>query len=208
MLRYLYFLLLFILLSCNQGLIIDQDPIIDPENENQEMKSTNFFFSGIEYVVNDKRSVKDIVKEQPSIILNNNTSETQTYIFNPKKNIFEVMTFWSADTRAHSFVDSQQRVKVPINISDKGVITYDDGTKWSYSARQKIEPSIESCDTITIKPNHKLTLIASFHLREIETSYNLHLKGSEFGEEINIGGKWAGLFVLDYNIDYKIDSLQ
>jgi hypothetical protein len=198
----IYIVFIAILSSCGQN------TIINPTEKEQKVVSDNYSFVDIEYIVNEFCHSKNIIRKYDPITINNNTSSTQIYNFYPQKNIFEVSAFWSSDSRAFSFVDDQQNIKVPIELSKSGDLIYDNGTRWIYSANeQKMRPEIGSYESISIKPNHKLILASSFHLKELTTSYKLHLKGVEFNEEITIDGQWSGVFFLDYEIDYRIEPI-
>lgn len=202
MLKFYYLIALIILSSCHQETfdLIEEEP--------EAKKSNSFSFVDIEYTVNRASYTKDIIKELYPITITNNTGITQTYTFNPQKNISEKSTFSSRDTRAFSFVNDQQKIKVPITMSNDSVFTYDSGTRWTYSENtSKLEPNVNAQNVITIEPNQKMTLIATFSLREIVTGYRLHLKGNEFGEEVYINGEWSGVYFLDYNIDCTVEPI-
>ncbi len=200
----LYLIAILVFLSCSQNVIDDLS------EKEQDSVSTNFSFVDIEYIINEGISyTAEIIKRQYPVTINNNSNTTQIYVFDPQKNIFEVSTFSSSDTRAFSFVDDQQKVKVPITMSDDGTLTYDKGERWTYSGTtQKLRPLINERREIAIKPNHKLLLTASFKLRDVVTDYRLYLKGVEFGEELVIEGVWGGGFFIDYELNYTMELIE
>lgn len=204
---YICLVALLVLSSCGR----DDISGFGEEEPEPEFISTNFSFVDLEYVFIDNKTsyIKEITKKNYPIVINNNSDVVQSYIFHPQNNIYEISTFWSGDTRAFSFVDDQQKVKIPLNISENGNIEYDNGTRWIYSKiGQKLRPNIDSYRIIAIKPNHKLVLTSSFKLREVVTNYRLHLKGVEYNEDVFIDGRWGGAIFLDYDIEYTVDSIR
>lgn len=186
-----------ILCSCDGGRV-----------EEPEKKSSNFSYVDIEYETYASSRVEEIVRENDPIIFNNSSSIEQSYSFDPSKNIYERSTFYSSDTRAFEFVDDGQKVKIPIGMSEEGVLSYDDGTRWNYaSGDQRLRPDLDNEIKIDIPANHRLVLTSSFVLRGFATKYKLRLIGVEFGEEIVIEGLWSGSFVSDYDLDYSIEPL-
>ncbi len=177
-----------------------QPDIVDREEEQQT--STAFSYERVEYVFDENTYMKRTIKEYPEIVIENNTSVEQTYIDNPGDYFKESSNFWSANVCAFSYIDSLLFVKTPIDVVGDRFV-YDDGTKWLYSEKeQKKKPLIESSKILQIQPGHKLIIYPSVTFKEIFTSYKVHLKGVEHGEELVVRGDWSGVIFLDYNADY------
>ncbi|MDR0394387.1 MAG: hypothetical protein LBH77_04430 [Tannerella sp.] len=198
----IYTITIFALLSCNKN------DISSSIKEEQDIISTNYSFVNIEFIINEYYEEKDVIKQNSPITIYNNSGITQTYTFYPQKNISEVSTFYSSDTRAFSFIDGQQYIKIPVTMFEDGTLIYDDGIRWAYTKEQKLRPILDSYNTITIKPNHILKLTASFHLKVINTEYKLHLIGVEFGEKTAVNGLWSGVFLQSYEIDYTVEPYE
>lgn len=178
-------------------------------SEKERNVSETFSFSGIEYVADKSGAVDDIIKTYAPIVINNNSDIEQSYMFTPQDNVYESSTFWSGDERAFLFVDDEQKVKIPVAMSDDGIFSYDEGIRWVYSSEeQKLRPdSNDSGHEITIPPHHRLELTSSFTMRSISTRYKLRLQGVEFGEEVIVEGSWSGLLFVDYDLDHTIEPL-
>lgn len=194
-------LISILLISCNSYL--------DDKDEDRLQRSTSFSYTKIEFIFDENTSMKDVVKDYPTLIINNNSDINQSFIDDPQKLFFEKSNFWSSDSRAFSYVDDQKYIKTPIGISLNRKFVYDEGKQWMYSnLEQKRRPIIDNpFPTIEIKPKHRLQVYPRFKFKEIATTYRLYLKGIERGEDLIIQGQWSGVIFLDYDADYTIEPL-
>lgn len=171
--------------------------------------STNFSFDRIEYTLESGGEMEESVKTNDPITINNNTSVEQEYVFNPRDHAYDKVTFSCGDSRAFEFTGDEQKVKVPVSISEDGTFQYDDGARWFYlEGDQQVKPELGSETTLSIPPHHSLVVNSSFTCIAIPADYKLYLRGNEFGEELIIDGSWSGSFVTDYDLKYKITPIE
>jgi hypothetical protein len=172
--------------------------------------SKNFSFERIEYEVRSYRGeMEESVKTNYPMMIYNNSSVEQPYIFNPRDNAYDRMTFSSGDSRAFKFTGDEQNVKVPTWISPDGTFQYDDGARWFYQrGDQQIRPELDSETILSIKPDHALVITSSFTYLAVPADYKLYLKGDEFGEEIVVEGSCANVMVVDYSLEYEMIPLE
>lgn len=176
MLKCIYLQLISVfLISCNSHLADNDEDILQ--------RSTSSYIE-IEFLFDENTYLKDMVKDYPVLIINNNSDVEQSFVDDPQRIFFEKSNFWNSDDRAFSYIDDQKYIKTPLGKSIDQKFIYDDEVRWIYSnVEQKRRPIIiRSFPTVNIKPKHRLLVYPRFKFREIATTYKLYLKGIDKGD--------------------------
>lgn len=173
-----------------------------------EKVSENFMFLDIEY---PKKGgcAEYIVKNVGPVTFYNNGPAEQKYTFDTRDLTREWYHFRSDDVRAFDFAGERPKVRIPGESSETGIVYVNIDTWWDYlPGEQSRRPSVGGATTFDVKPFHKIETTASFTYKKIEAPYLLRLQGVEFGEVIEIEGRWSGMYLHSWESDHTIEEIQ
>jgi hypothetical protein len=165
-------------------------------------------FKAIEYIELDKDS-KELVEFSKLLLqYENNTSLRQRVPIDLISGFKNSFIFRNDNLSLYSVIEEDSiKVRIPYYRNDSELFLSED--EWLYSENlTEFSPEMYGNDTLCVEPYQKLEVECTYIMDRYTVSYKTTLVNKTTDREMEINGRWTGMFLREIKPQYKFERMQ